>query len=190
MWALIGSAILLIAIGSAMGGDEEGQEAAEPGETVTVTATETVTAEAEAEQVAEEAEDEPVEPEGLSPEEQEARFITFLGENRADLADAIESDHERDGVESADQLTYDAENQRLNVAVTTGWGTDQYRHDAGWALTRSLAGLFWSGDIEWMDEFSPALQLSVDQLTYSCPADAMEQIASRTMARDGWEAAC
>lgn len=42
VWALILSAIVLLSIGSAMAGGDEGQEAAEPAETVTVT--ETVTA--------------------------------------------------------------------------------------------------------------------------------------------------
>lgn len=129
-------------------------------------------------------------PESLSREAQAEMFATFINDEGSALADAIESDHRGDGVESVDQLTYDADTETLVVSLTTGWATDDYRRDAAWAVTRSLVGLVWSGEVDWLTDLDPSLQLQVDQLTYNCDGEFLAGLGARQASRDDWQASC
>lgn len=192
LWSLILIGVVLFAAGNAgSGGDSERVASDASGESApveTVTVTETVT-----ETTVAEPEEEPSpspEPATMTREQQAATFATFIEEQGPKLADAIEQDHATDGVESADQVVYDADAETLVVAVSTGWGTDPYRRDAAWGITRSLVGVVWSGEVEWLTDFNPSLRLQVDHLVYQCDGELLTDLGARRASRDDWQSSC
>lgn len=81
---------------------------------------------------------------------------------------------------------------RLVVDITSEYRTDEYIHDQGWELTRTLA-ILWKDDNlfgSWGDTWAPDFSLIISGRSYECPDEFMLSLADARASRAEWEETC
>lgn len=158
--------VLIIAASAGGGGDDDKKETAsdieDVAEEVTTTTTEKPATTTTARQTTTTA--------APSAETLEAAWASTFDENRPDLIDAIETDFSFDSV---DRVEYNAELDRVEVAVTAGWGTVEYMLDDAWELTKAMS-TFWESDGPFVEGvFVPGMLVTVDDASKICAGEFM-----------------
>lgn len=96
-------------------------------------------------------------------------------------------------VESLDKYAIEGDGETLVISTTSGYATEEFVAEDGWEIARDL-GFFWSDEfwdeVEKGDEWWPSLHLTVNELVWECPGEAMRQLASREVSRSDWSTAC
>lgn len=122
------------------------------------------------------------------PEEvQRAAFVRVFEDVRSDVIAALKDNTD---LQSVDRVEFDPAIDTILLAVTSQYSTEEINNDVAWEITAAF-GPFWAEDgMTSAVEFPVAFNLSVSNLTFTCPGDFMTRLADHRVARSDWVATC
>lgn len=108
-----------------------------------------------------------------TPELAKQRFAGVFEETRGSLISELESNFY---FESVDRVEFNAGVDRVEIAVTAGWGTQEYMLEDAYEVTKALSEA-WTTDVYNQGLYVPGFFIQVDSVTKACSPDFMLRLA-------------